>query len=88
VYDKNAKKFYRVLDEEFGTYGFTDDMLGGIPFLPKSITSGFLVSYVQAYSLIESFQKHVKNNKLKDIFSKIKEGDNPIIIIGSLKNKL
>lgn len=85
VYDKKMQKFYRVFDEKFESYGFSDDMLGGIPFVPKSITSDYLVSYVQAYSLIESLQKNDKNTKLKDILSKIKEGDNPVLIIASLK---
>jgi len=85
VWDKKTEKFYRVFDESFESYGFSDDIMGGIPFVPCYTTGSYLVSYVHAFKLIESLKNFEKNNDLKDIVSKIKEEDNPVLIIGKIK---
>jgi hypothetical protein len=85
VWDKKAKKFYRVFDESHGSYGFSDDIIGGIPFVPTYTSGNYLVSYVHVFKLIESSNNFGKNNDLKEIVSKIKEEDNPILIIGKIK---
>jgi hypothetical protein len=85
VYDKKVGRFYRVFDGSYGSYGFTDDLMSGIPFFPNYITGNYIISYVNAVSLIESSKNLGKDNDLKEIVSKIKEEDNPILIIGKIK---
>jgi hypothetical protein len=85
VWDKKAEKFYRVFDESFGAYGFSDDIMGGIPFVPTYTTGSYLVSYIHAVKFIESSKNFGKDNDFKEIVSKIKEEDNPILIIGKIK---
>ena len=85
VWDKKTGKFYRVFDESYESYGFSDDIMGGIPFVPTYTTGSYLVSYVHAVKLIESLKNLKKDNNLKDIVSKIREEDNPILIIAKKK---
>ena len=84
VYDKKADRFYQVFDKTYESYGFTDDILGGVPFVPRSTTEGYLVSYVHAYELMESLKGFQKDNSLKDVLTGLGEGDNPVIILGKL----
>lgn len=81
VYDKKAQKFYQVFDREYDSYGFSDDILGGIPFVPKSSDGDYLISYEHAFSLLESLKDYKKNDGLKNIISKIKENDNHVLIL-------
>lgn len=85
LWDKKAAKFYRVFDEYHGSYGFSDDLMGGIPFVPNYTSGSYLISYVHAVKLIESSKNLNKNSDLKNIVSKIKEEDNPILIISKIK---
>ncbi len=89
VYDKVAKTFYTVYDSKNKLYGFTDDILEGIPVYPKLVIyNNNLYSYFDAYYLIVKLKGKTKNPDLQKIINSLDIGDNPVVIIGELKEAI
>ncbi|WP_133465671.1 6-bladed beta-propeller [Sunxiuqinia elliptica] len=87
IYDK-TKKSLRICDNaDDSLFGLKNDIDNSFPFLPFSITTNNdLVGFIEAYELIE----WKKNNpdlarKLPQKLKKVREYDNPIVVIATLK---
>ncbi len=88
--DINALKndpIYGTAREAFGGggfVGFTNDLDGGAPFLPRHIKDGKMYELMDAVSFIEQAQKS-KSAKMKKIAATLTEESNPILIEVTLK---
>lgn len=86
IYNKKGNNLNFI---EFGKEGIQNDLDAGLPFWPKHvINNSTLVSYLDAYKIIE-FKRTLRNAqtafcKLERI-EKIKENDNPVLILVKLK---
>ena len=70
-----------------GMKGFKDDLKGGPPFWPKSITSDrkYMVGYIDAIKFITYAEDNDCPENIKKMAENINENDNPIAILVKLK---
>lgn len=70
-----------------GMKGFKDDLKGGPPFWPKSITSDgkYMVGYIDAIKFITYAEDNDCPENIKKMAENISENDNPIAILVKLK---
>ena len=67
-----------------GFAGFTNDLDGGAPFVPRYIKDGKMYELMDAIRFIEQAQKS-KSNKMKRVAASLTEDSNPILIEVVLK---
>ncbi len=95
IFDKQANKTV-VLSKEQNLNGFYNDVDGGMPFWPKHINrKQEMVSFLYAEDMKEMLtddyfnQKNIQDKaahqQLKELLSRIKENDNPVVVIAKLK---
>ena len=96
VYDMKNKKTTLLENDPCGIYGFINDLDGGLPFWPRFCTDdNKLVSILSAEDLkgilteeyfaaheIKDIQAH---QRLRDLLKNLKEDDNPVVVIATLK---
>ena len=96
VYDMKNKKTTLLENDPCGIYGFINDLDGGLPFWPRLCTDdNKLISIIMAEDLkgilteeyfaaheIKDMQAH---QKLRDLLKNLKEDDNPVVVIATLK---
>ena len=96
VYDMKNKKTTLLENDPCGISGFINDLDGGLPFWPMFLTDdNKLVSILSAEDLKEIlteeyFATHeIKDKqahqKLRDLLKNLKEDDNPVVVIATLK---
>ena len=66
--------------------GFENDLDGGLPFWPQQMISGneMLCSFT-AEQLLQLDKSKITNEKLKNLLNNLKEDDNPVVAIVTLK---
>ena len=89
-FKKNDYKF--VYDKKEGNqmtiplHGFENDLDGGLPFWPEQMISGneMMCSFT-AEQLLKLDKSKITNEKLKNLLNNLKEDDNPVVAIVTLK---
>lgn len=85
VYDKiNHKASKLPYYEEFGKYGFKNDIDGGMPFWPVVIKGDKMYQYIDAGTFIEAAAKS-NSAKMKEVAAILNEESNPVIVVATLK---
>lgn len=86
VYDKQTGFFNLMNQPVKGKLGFQEDIKNGPPFLPGHINAiGFATSIISAVQLIEHAEVYEVKDELKEIVSKLKDTDNPIVAIAKFR---
>lgn len=89
-----SKIYHGVYDKQIGTTcmapldkGIWDDLNGFLPFEVSSNTQGEFVGILQAHEVVSCMEEHpeVKNNPKFAPLLKVKEEDNPVVVIVSDK---
>jgi hypothetical protein len=85
IFDKQNSQLKLLLHPIPALRGLKNDLDGGIPFWPKSISSnGEMVDWRQAYKFIEHAEKlSDPDESFLNILQSIDEDDNPIVIIAT-----
>ncbi len=82
IYNKKKELFSLLNQPEKGVLGLKENLMDGPPFWPTYISyDNYLVMSIPAYSLIEYSETHTVSAKLAEIIKKIKDSDNPIIVL-------
>lgn len=83
LFDKRSGKLILLNRPTLNTIGFVEDIKGGLPFWPRYMGSqGELISYTNALDIIDAAELDSKNSSfIKELSVKIKEDDNPVVVI-------
>jgi hypothetical protein len=83
IYDKQEQKLHYLLQPIPGVRGLKNDLDGGIPFWPKSISSDYqMLDYHHASEFIELAKKVDNPDKsFLEIVQTCSEEDNPVVVI-------
>ncbi|WP_085535953.1 6-bladed beta-propeller [Massilibacteroides vaginae] len=83
IYDKDKRQLHFLLQPIPGVRGLKNDLDGGIPFWPKSISSNYqMLDYYHAGSFLELAKKIKNPNESFSAFVRTcSEEDNPVVII-------
>jgi len=85
-YDKQSGKFTFIEQPVIDQIGFVDDLAGGPAVWPQYISEdNYMISHIDAATLINYAQKNKVSDKLRGIASKLKEDDNPVLVRVKLK---
>ncbi|MEA5005044.1 MAG: 6-bladed beta-propeller [Rikenellaceae bacterium] len=86
-FDKKKGETIIMKEPSEGMMGFKDDLKGGPPFWPKSITSDgkYMVGYIDAIKFITYAEDNDCPENIKKMAGNINENDNPIAILVKLK---
>ncbi len=86
-FDKKKGETIIMKEPSEGMMGFKDDLKGGPPFWPKSITSDgkYMVGYIDAIKFITYAEDNDCPENIKKMAENISENDNPIAILVKLK---
>jgi len=86
VFNKRINETRLLLDNQKKRNGFTDDMMGGPQFWPKTISGErILISFAYSEALIEHAENNEVSDKLKNILSNLRDDSNPVVILVHLK---
>ena len=86
LFNKKTGEFIFVDQPEVDQIGFPDDFEGGPAVWPLYIsTSNQMVSFINAINLINYAETHDVSAKFKEIAGRIKETDNPVLVLVNLK---
>jgi len=87
IFDKQSGETTLMNMPVYGKKGFKEDLQGGPPFWPKSITSDgkYMVGIVDAIQFITYAEENDCPEKIKRMAEKMDENDNPIAILVKLK---
>lgn len=85
-YDKVSGSIYRVRSPKADTDGFIDDIQGGFPIYPRFVRNGKMISIFPATVFLEKIKATNAQGNLKKIISDLKEDDNQVVLIATLKN--
>ena len=88
VYDKSKTTFYQLMEKESELFGFRDDLYGGLPVFPKNgIVGNVLYSHFHIFELKEYLKgASGLDPELKGIIESREEGDNPMVVIATLRD--
>jgi hypothetical protein len=85
VYDKISGKASKLpYYEEYGRYGFKNDIDGGMPFWPEVVRGGKMYQYIDAATFIEAAEKS-NSPKMKEVAATLTEESNPVVVEVELK---
>ena len=88
LFDKHKKTGFSPKSAS-GTYGITDDILGGPAFWPQIISGKYYVSVTDAYKMIESSKSlSASSPQFQEFIHGINEDSNPIVTIVTLKGEI
>lgn len=86
LFNKKTGEFIFVDQPVVDQIGFPDDFEGGPAVWPLYIsTSNQMVSFINAINLINYAETHDVSAKFKEIAGRIKETDNPVLVLVNLK---
>jgi hypothetical protein len=86
VYDKQTGFFNLMNQPVKGKLGFQEDIKNGPPFLPGHINANdFATSIISAVQLIEHAEVYEVKDELREIVSKLKDTDNPVVAIAKFR---
>ena len=73
--------------ERIKRFGFNNDLDGGLPFWPQQMISDKeMMCVYTAEELLELDSSKITDEKLKNILKNLKEDDNPVVAIVTLKD--
>ena len=86
IYDKQTGFFNLMNQSVKGKLGFREDLKNGPPFIPAHISKDDLASALfSAVQIIEHSEVYDVIGELKEIVSKLKDTDNPVVAIAKFK---
>ncbi|HCV15624.1 MAG TPA: hypothetical protein DF637_04755 [Rikenellaceae bacterium] len=86
IYDKQTGFFNLMNQSVKGKLGFREDIKNGPPFIPAHISKDDLASALfSAVQIIEHAEVYDVKGELKEIVSKLKDTDNPVVAIAKFK---
>jgi hypothetical protein len=86
IYDKQTGFFNLMNQPVKGKLGFREDIKNGPPFIPAHISKDDLASALfSAVQIIEHAEVYDVKGELKEIVSKLKDTDNPVVAIAKFK---
>ena len=86
LFEKSTGEFMLVDQPEKNQIGFPDDFDGGPAVWPHYVSTGnHLVASIEALKLITYSETHKVSDKLREMAGRIKETDNPVMILVKLK---
>lgn len=86
LFNKKTGEFIFVDQPETNQIGFPDDFEGGPAVWPLYVNiSNQMVSFINAYSFINYAETHDVSAKFKEIAGRLKETDNPVLVLVNLK---
>lgn len=87
IFNKTTGIFTFADQPAYDQMGFADDLEGGPAFWPSYISEDdYMVSYINAADFINHSKNEGCSEKFKQIASKLKETDNPVLVMVKLKN--
>lgn len=83
LFDKRSGKLILLNRPTPNTIGFVEDISGGLPFWPRYMGSqGELITYANTFDIIDAAELDNQNSSfIKELSTKIKEDDNPVVVI-------
>ncbi|HCT94429.1 MAG: hypothetical protein A2X19_03070 [Bacteroidetes bacterium GWE2_39_28] len=86
IYDKQTGFFNLMNQSVKGKLGFREDLKNGPPFIPAHISKDdFASALFSAVQIIEHAEVYDVKGELKEILSKLKDTDNPVVAIARFK---
>ncbi|PKP00038.1 MAG: hypothetical protein CVU13_00555 [Bacteroidetes bacterium HGW-Bacteroidetes-8] len=86
LFNKKTGEFTLVDQPEKYQKGMVDDLEGGPAFWPDYISGdGYMISYITALDFINYSQREECSRYFKEVASKLKETDNPVMVLVKLK---
>jgi len=86
VFNKKTGEFIFLDQPEINHLGFVEDLEGGPAIWPKYISAdNYMISYIPAHEFIAHAESNKVSDKFKQIASKLKETDNPVLVMVKLK---
>ncbi len=86
LFNKKTGEFTLVDQPEKYQKGMVDDLEGGPAFWPDYISGdGYMISYITALDFITYSQREECSRYFKEVASKLKETDNPVMVLVKLK---
>ena len=87
VFNKKTGEFIFLDQPEINHLGFVEDLEGGPAIWPKYISAdNYMISYIPAHEFIAHAESTKVSDKFKQIASKLKETDNPVLVMVKLKD--
>ena len=86
IFNKLTGEFIFLDQPEINHLGFVEDLEGGPAIWPKYISAdNYMISYIPAHEFIEHAENNKVSDKFKTIASRLKETDNPVLVMVKLK---
>ena len=86
IFNKENGDFIFLDQPEINHLGFVEDLEGGPAIWPKYISAdNYMISYIPAHEFIAHAERNKVSDKFKQIASKLKETDNPVLVRVKLK---
>jgi len=86
VFNKLTGEFTFLDQPEIGHLGFVEDLEGGPAIWPKYISAdNYMISYIPAHEFVAYAESNKVSDKFKTIASRLKETDNPVLVLVKLK---
>lgn len=85
VYDKQTQKVVRIHTSGMKADGFTDDIEGGMPFVPIRGNEKVMINMLPAETLLERIKPSEAKGSLKKVMTNLLEDDNPVLQVVTLK---
>ncbi|MFA5849402.1 MAG: 6-bladed beta-propeller [Bacteroidales bacterium] len=87
IFNKKTGEFLFLDQPEINHLGFVEDLEGGPAIWPKYISAdNYMISYIPAHEFIAHAESNKVSDKFKQIASKLKETDNPVLVRVKLKS--
>jgi len=86
VFNKKTGEFIFLDQPEINHLGFVEDLEGGPAIWPKYISAdNYMISYISAHEFIAHAESNKVSDKFKQVASKLKDTDNPVLVLVKLK---
>jgi len=86
IFNKKNGEFIFLDQPEINHLGFVEDLEGGPAIWPKYISAdNYMISYIPAHEFIAHAESNKVSDKFKQIASKLKETDNPVLVLVKLR---
>lgn len=83
-FDKKSGEICRISKDDNGNAYFVNDLDGGAPFWPKTVSNGKMYQMIDAIDFIELAEKS-SSDKMKEVAATLNEESNPVLVVAKLK---
>ena len=83
-FNKKNGEICRISKGDNGMECFVNDLDGGAPFWPKTVSNGKMYQMIDAIEFIELAEK-CSSEKMKAVAATLNENSNPVLVVASLK---